>query len=75
MIEKTFERIPNNRHLMLQSDQGWQYQMHRHQYLLEQKSVILVCLAYMDNYNYKRIKSKLKGLSPVQYKIQSSRAA
>lgn len=31
--------------------------------------------AYIDYYNNKRIKSKLKGLSPVQYRIQSSRAA
>ena len=27
---------------------------------------------YMDYYNNKRIKAKLKGLSPVQYRIQSS---
>lgn len=26
---------------------------------------------YMDYYNNKRIKAKLKGLSPVQYRIQS----
>ena len=26
---------------------------------------------YIDYYNNKRIKSKLKGLSPVQYRIQS----
>lgn len=31
--------------------------------------------AYIDYYNNKRIKSKLKGLSPVAYRIQSSRAA
>ena len=30
---------------------------------------------YIDYYNNKRIKCKLKGLSPVQYRIQSSRAA
>ena len=30
---------------------------------------------YINYYNYKRIKSKLKGLSPVQYRIQSSLAA
>ncbi|MCM1565002.1 MAG: IS3 family transposase, partial [Dehalobacter sp.] len=28
-----------------------------------------------EYYNTKRIKSKLKGLSPVQYRIQSSSAA
>lgn len=30
---------------------------------------------YIDYYNYKRIKGKLKGLSPVQYRVQSSRVA
>jgi len=32
-------------------------------------------VAYLDYYNNKRIKSKLKGLSPVQYRIQSSKVA
>ena len=31
--------------------------------------------SYIDYYNNKRIKGKLKGLSPVQYRIQSSRVA
>ena len=30
---------------------------------------------YIDYYNNKRIKEKLKGLSPVQYRIQSSLVA
>lgn len=30
---------------------------------------------YIYYYNHKRIKAKLKGLSPVQYRIQSSVAA
>lgn len=30
---------------------------------------------YIDYYNNHRIKCKLKGLSPIQYRIQSSRAA
>ena len=30
---------------------------------------------YIDYYNNKRIKGKLKGLSPVQYRIQSSLVA
>ena len=30
---------------------------------------------YIDYYNNKRIKAKLKGLSPVQYRVQSSPAA
>lgn len=32
-------------------------------------------IKYIDYYNNKRIKSKLKGLSPIQYRIQSSLAA
>ncbi|WP_418261571.1 IS3 family transposase, partial [Eubacterium sp.] len=28
-------------------------------------------IKYIDYYNNKRIKSKLKGLSPVQYRLQS----
>lgn len=32
-------------------------------------------IAYIDYYNNKRIKSKLKGLSPVQYRLQSSKVA
>lgn len=31
--------------------------------------------AYIDYYNNKRIKSKLKGMSSVQYRIHSSKAA
>ncbi|PHB79391.1 hypothetical protein COE94_28510, partial [Bacillus toyonensis] len=30
---------------------------------------------YIHYYNNKRIKTKLKGLSPVQYRVQSSVAA
>jgi len=114
MLEKAFEKIPNNTYLILHSDQGWQYQMHRYHSLLEQKGIIQSmsrkgnCLdnavienffgllktelfylqkfdtitqfieeleAYMYYYNNKRIKNKLKGLSPVQYRIQSSRVA
>ena len=30
---------------------------------------------YNDYYNNKRIKGKLKGLSPVQYRVQSSQVA
>lgn len=114
MLKKAFEKIPDDTHLILHSDQGWQYQMRRYQKLLEKKGVIQSmsrkgnCLdnavienffgllktellylqkfdtieqfimelkAYMEYYNNKRIKSKLKGLSPVQYRIQSSRVA
>jgi putative transposase len=30
---------------------------------------------YIENYNNKRIKVKLKGLSPVDYRVQSQRVA
>jgi putative transposase len=114
MLKKAFDKIPDYTLLILHSDQGWQYQMRRYQYLLKQKGVIqsmsrkgncydnsvmenffgllkteLFYLqkfdtidqfieeleAYIDYYNNKRIKSKLKGLSPVQYRIQSSKVA
>ncbi|PLS17661.1 hypothetical protein CVD28_11740, partial [Bacillus sp. M6-12] len=29
----------------------------------------------IDYYNYRRIKAKLKGLSPVQYRVQTLQAA
>ena len=32
-------------------------------------------IRYIDYYNNRRIKCKLKGLSPVQYRIQSHRVA
>ena len=37
MLEKAFDKIPDNTNLILHSDQGWQYQMKQYQYLLEQK--------------------------------------
>lgn len=114
MLEKAFKKIPDGINLILHSDQGWQYQMKRYRYLLNQKGITQSmsrkgnCLdnavienffgllkseffysqnfdtieefieelkIYIDYYNNKRIKSKLKGLSPVQYRIQSSKAA
>ena len=39
MLEKAFKKIPNNTNLILHSDQGWQYQMKRYQYLLKQKGI------------------------------------
>jgi transposase InsO family protein len=110
MLKKAFEKIPNDTHLILHSDQGWQYQMNRYQNLIKKKGIIQSmsrkgnCLdnavmenffgllktelfylqkfdtieqfikelnTYIDYYNNKRIKSKLKELSPVQYRIQS----
>ena len=39
MLEKAFDKIPDNTNLILHSDQGWQYQMKQYQYLLEQKGI------------------------------------
>lgn len=114
MLDKAFAKIPDDTNLVLHSDQGWQYQMTRYQYRLQQKGIIQSmsrkgnCLDnsvmenffgllksellylqefdsikhfrkeledYIDYYNNKRIKCKLKGLSPVQYRIQSLRVA
>ena len=49
--------------------QGWQYQMKRYQSRLKEIE------EYIDCYNNRRIKCKLKGLSPVQYRVQSQRVA
>ena len=39
MLKKAFKKIPNNTNLTLHSDQGWQYQMKRYQYLLKEKGI------------------------------------
>lgn len=114
MIDKAFEKIPDNTNLIFHSDQGWQYQNRQYQKRLKKKGIRQSmsrkgnCLdnavmenffgllksellylrefssmeefrveleRYIEYYNYKRIKSKLKGLSPVQYRIQSSLVA
>ena len=114
MIEKAFNKIPDNTNLILHSDQGWQYQMNQYQYALEKKGIIQSmsrkgnCLdnscaenffgllksellylqefesmehfkreliEYIEYYNNKRIKSKLKGMSPVAYRIHSLKVA
>ena len=110
MLDKAFEKIPDNTGLVFHSDQGWQYQHKMYQYRLKEKGICQSmsrkgnCLdnAVMENffgllksellylrefesfeefkeelekyiyyYNHQRIKGKLKGLSPVQYRIQS----
>lgn len=114
MLDKAFEKIPDDTFLVLHSDQGWQYQMERYQERLKTKGIIQSmsrkgnCLdnavmenffgllktemfykndfesaehlikeieKYIDYYNNKRIKSRLNGMSPVQYRIQSYIAA
>ena len=116
MLNKAFEKIPDNTNLILHSDQGWQYQMKQYQYALKKKGIRQSmsrkgnCLdnacaenffgllkselfylkekeyknieelekdiiEYIDYYNNKRIKGKLKGMSPVQYRIHSLNVA
>ena len=110
MLDKAFEKIPDNTELILHSDQGWQYQMKKYQRVLKEKGIVqsmsrkgncldnsvmenffghlkseLLYLQKFDNinhfvdelhkyiyyYNNCRIKEKLKGLSPVNYRNQS----
>ncbi|MEN5132558.1 IS3 family transposase [Elizabethkingia anophelis] len=39
MLKKAFKKIPPKTNLLLHSDQGWQYQLKRYQYLLRQKGI------------------------------------
>lgn len=39
MLEKTFNKIPDNTNLILHSDQDWQCQMKQYQYLLKEKGI------------------------------------
>ena len=110
MLEKAFDKIPDNTNLILHSDQGWQYQMKQYQNALIKKGIIQSmsrkgnCLdnslaenffgllksellylqefetidqfkqeliEYIEYYNNRRIKSKLKGMSPVQFRVHS----
>jgi transposase InsO family protein len=114
MLNKAFEKIPDNTNLILHSDQGWQYQMKLYQRLLDAKGIRQSmsrkgnCLdnAVMENffgilktellylqefssaedfiqelhdylyyYNNRRIKVKLKGMSPVKYRTHSCKIA
>ena len=112
MLEKAFNKIPDNTNLILHSDQGWQYQMKQYQAMLKEKGIrqsmsrkgncldngcaenffgILKSemfypkekeyknieelekeiIEYIEYYNNRRIKSKLKGMSPVKYREHS----
>jgi len=110
MLEKAFDKIPNNTNLIFHSDQGWQYQMKQYQEALRKKGIrqsmsrkgncydnslaenffgllkseLLYLqqfesvehfkkelIEYINYYNNKRIKGKLKGMSPVNYRIHS----
>jgi putative transposase len=40
MIKSAFQKIPDNTHLILHSDQGWQYQMKLYQKMLKDKGIL-----------------------------------
>ena len=110
MLDKAFERIPNDTNLILHSDQGWQYQHKQYQQMLQEKGIRQSmsrkgnCLdnavienffgllksellylqefqsmehfkqelsEYLDYYNNRRIKAKLKGLPPAIHRQQA----
>ena len=114
MLEKAFEKIPDNTNLILHSDQGWQYQHKQYQRMLREKGIRQSmsrrgnCLDnavienffgllksellylqdfesmehfkrelidYLDYYNNRRIKAKLKGLPPAIHRRQALSAA
>lgn len=114
MLERAFEKIPNNTNLILHSDQGWHYQHKRYQRLLQEKGIrqSMSCkgncldnavienffgllksellymqkfesveqfrtelVDYLDYYNNRRIKAKLKGLPPAIHRQQALKAA
>ena len=110
MLDKAFDKVADDTHLIFHSDQGWQYQHKTYQYRLKEKGIRQSmsrkgnCLdnSVMENffgllksellylkkfesieefrteleeyiyyYNNKRIKGKLKGMSPVEYRTHS----
>jgi transposase InsO family protein len=114
MLDKAFEKIPDNTGLILHSDQGWQYQMKQFQHKLATNRITqsmsrkgncidnsvmenffgllkseLLYLQEFDNiehfidelhdyifyYNNLRIKLKLNGMSPIQFRTHSISSA
>ncbi|TCP12344.1 integrase-like protein [Bisgaardia hudsonensis] len=107
MLQQALRKLPKDANPILHSDQGWQYQMQRYQYLLKSngiqqsmsrkgncldnaamesffgrlktecfykqkfEKIEQVIHDYIRYYNEKRIQLRLKGLSPIQYRIQS----
>ena len=110
MLDKAFEKIPDDTNLILHSDQGWQYQHKQYQRMLREKGIRQSmsrkgnCLdnavienffgvlksellylqkfssmehfkqeliEYLDYYNNRRIKAKLKGLPPAIHRQQA----
>jgi transposase InsO family protein len=113
MLEKAFERLPENNQLLMHSDQGWHYQMKQYRHALESRGIVqsmsrkgncydnsvmenffgimksellylkefenvdhfkIELQQYINYYNTKRIKAKLK-MSPVQYRTHFTLAA
>jgi len=114
MLEKAFVKIPYGTNMILHSDQGWQYQHKRYQWMLKEKGVRQSmsrkgnCLDnavienffgllksellylqkfesmvhfkselidYLDYYNNRRSKAKLKGLPPAIHRQRALQAA
>ena len=114
MLDRAFEKIPDNSGAILHSDQGWQYQMKQYQQRLKEKGIvqsmsrkgncydnammenffgllknemfygrkfrdakhlISEIKKYIDYYNNSRIKLRLKGMSPVQYRTHFTEVA
>jgi putative transposase len=110
MLEEGIKRLPEEKKLLLHSDQGWQYRNPSTQKLLRDNGIqqsmsrkgncldnavaenffgilksemyhgnefrdadhlIQEVHDYIEYYNHKRIKQKLKGLSPVEYRNQA----
>ena len=110
MLDKAFEKIPDDTNLFLHSDQGWQYHHKQYQCMLQEKGIRQSmsrtgnCLdnavienffgllksellylqkfqsiehfkqeliEYLDYYNNRRIKAKLKGLPPAIHRQQA----
>ena len=110
MLQLAVKRLDKTSGSILQSDQGWQYQMAAYRQILAEHGIIQSmsrkgnCLDnaamesffgrlktecfygrefntreeivnavrdYLDYYNHRRIQLKLKGLSPIQYRLQS----
>ena len=90
MLDEAFAKISGGANLILHSDQGWQYQHKQYQRMLQKKgiqqsmsrkgncldnAVIENFFEYLDYYNNRRIKAKLKGLPPAIHRQQALSAA
>ena len=110
MLDKAFEKIPDDTDLILHSDQGWQYQHKQYGRMLQEKGIRqsmsrkgncldnavienffgllksellylqefesmkhfkMELIEYLDYYNNRRIKAKLKGLPPAIHRQQA----